>query len=171
MLELSVSGAFLPLGHGVVRPVAAIGAQVHPVFARQLESWLNGLRWYPCTSGGFQVTSALALLWQFVHDTGGLPPFWFEGQWRMVDDEEANHFVVPSAPALYRTWVRALGSVTLEAGELGMVSRDNGNDGLPFSFGTFATGCLPLAMEVVEDLLALASRSTALKLIRLPAFW
>lgn len=89
----------------------------------------------------------------------------------MADDEVADHFVVPSAPALYRTWVRALSSVSLEAGELGMLSRGDSHDGFPFRFGTFATGCVPLATVVVEDLLAFAARSSALRLIRLPAFW
>lgn len=123
-MSLPSPALFQPEGLGVTRLVTSVGAQVHPVFARRLETWLNGLQ-YPRTSGEFKVTSALALLWQFIHDTGGLPPFWYEGRWRMVDDEDANHFVW--APALYRAWAKALGEVTLEAGELGLVSRVDSN--------------------------------------------
>lgn len=78
----------------------------------------------------------------------------------IVDDEETNHFVVPSAPALYRTWVRALGAVTLSTGDLGLVSRDDRTDGLRFGFGTYAVGCLPLAPEVVRMLWRFLSSSS-----------
>lgn len=78
--EVQAPGASLPeaatfgvLGWGICRPVLDDGAQVHDGFRRQLRQWLDGLLWYPRAVGGYQVTSALSLLWQFIFDTGQLP--------------------------------------------------------------------------------------------------
>eukprot|EP00438_Fugacium_kawagutii_P001772 Skav227149 [mRNA] locus=scaffold133:634232:636690:+ [translate_table: standard] len=94
-------GAFNAFGLGVQLQVTSLGRQVHPVFAQRLQDQLQRLVWYPGTSGGFRFAPTLALMWQFILDTHSLPPFWYDGAWRLADDEVANWFVVPSAPALY----------------------------------------------------------------------
>lgn len=163
--------AFQVQGCAIPRPVQDMGAQAHDGFAQRLLTWLNGLSWFPSCDGGFRVTSALALLWQFIYDTGGLPPFWYEGSWRLVDDALAFHFVVPSAACLYRTWVRALSALSLQPGTLGTWAPDDQCDGLRLPFGKKVWGCLRLGPPVVADLLALAARSPTLRSLRLPGFW
>lgn len=106
-----------------------------------------------------------------VLNTGHLPPFWYEGQWRAADDEVANLFVLPSASCLYRTWICALESVVLSPGHFGTPAPSSMSDGLPLAFGVKVWGRIRLSRPVVSDLLALAARSATLRSIRLPAFW
>ena len=62
------------------------GPQVHEAFSKVLVQWLGELRWYPTCAAGWLGITAIELLWQFVFDTGMLPPFWYEGKWCTVDE-------------------------------------------------------------------------------------
>ena len=69
---------------------------------------VSHLRWYPDSGGGWTAISALELLWQFIFDTGSLPPFCYDGRWRSAEDHVLDGFVLPPAKTLYRVWVRHL---------------------------------------------------------------
>eukprot|EP00435_Cladocopium_sp_Y103_P008435 s1164_g2.t1 len=89
----------------------AAGSQVHTGFGDTLVSWLGSLRWYHTCAAGWTHTSAVELLWQFIYDTGWLPPFWYGGQWHVLEESVLNSFVLPKMSGLFRAWVRALRGV------------------------------------------------------------
>eukprot|EP00435_Cladocopium_sp_Y103_P020844 s1782_g5.t1 len=99
---------FEVVGQGSSIADTEVSLWLHEGFTRRLSEWLSSLRWFPSTGGGLTEISALELLWQFVFDTGSLPPFWYEGRWHSADDHTLDGFVVPSVKALYRVWVRHL---------------------------------------------------------------
>ena len=160
---------FQVVGRGSRMGEVEVALWLHDGFTRKLVDWLSSLRWYPESSGGWTEISALELLWQFVFDTGCLPPFWYDGRWRMVDDHTLDGFVVPPVKSLYRVWVRHL--VACEALPVGMGGA-GGLVALGATFGGFAClGRVPLSPPVVEDLLLLFKRRSGLGALRLPAFW
>ena len=93
---------------GVFSASLEAGSQVHAGFGETLVRWLGALRLFGTCTAGWSHTSAVELLWQFVFDTGQLPPFWFEGRWHVLSESVLNSFVVPRMSSLFRTWVRAL---------------------------------------------------------------
>ena len=110
---------FEVVGRGSTIGDADVALWLHDGFTRKLSEWLSSLRWYPGSGGGWTEISALELLWQFVFDTGSLPPFWYDGRWRLADDHTLDGFVVPPVKTLYRVWVRHL--VACEALPVGSV--------------------------------------------------
>ena len=161
---------FVVVGCGARLDVISLRSQVHSGFGRRLHDWLCSLRWYPTCVAGWCGISALELLWQFVFDTGSLPPFWYDGKWCVVEDSALNSFVLPRMSQLYRTWVRALCAVDgLPAGDVDDVS------GLPFArlgaCGLSVGGRVPLHPVVVADLSSLFRRSGGVASLRFPSFW
>ena len=111
---------FEVVGRGSTIGDAEVALWLHDGFTRKLSEWLSSLRWYPRSGGGWTEISALELLWQFVFDTGSLPPFWYDGRWRLADDHTLDGFVVPPVKTLYRVWVRHLVACeALPAGSVG----------------------------------------------------
>eukprot|EP00435_Cladocopium_sp_Y103_P013817 s2319_g3.t1 len=131
------------------------GSQVHAGFGESLVRWLGALRRFDTCAAGWTYTSAVELLWQFIFDTGQLPPFWFEGQWHTLSDSVLNSFVVPRMSKLFRAWVRALRGVA------GLVLV-GGVDSVPFAgtglAGWSVEGRFPLDPAVVEDLSSFSRR-------------
>ena len=146
------------------------GPQVHEAFSKVLVQWLGELRWYPTCAAGWLGITAIELLWQFVFDTGMLPPFWYEGKWCTVDESVLCSFVLPGMPRLFHTCTRALGAVGglpfLEVGDAGGGLRE----ALGFS-GLAVAGRIPLHPSVVEDLSSLFRRSLVVSSLRFPSFW
>eukprot|EP00435_Cladocopium_sp_Y103_P065513 s840_g27.t1 len=97
---------FEVVGRGSSTGEVDVSLWLHDGFTRKVTEWLSSLRWYPSSSGGWTAISALELLWQFIFDTGSLPPFWYEGRWRTADDHVLDGFVLPPVKSLYRVWVR-----------------------------------------------------------------
>ena len=168
VVQLEVAG-FSVCGRGSgVGPLEA-GAQVHEAFGRVLCEWLSTLRWYPSSAAGWTCMSALELLWQFVFDTGRMPPFWYEGRWRLLEESALNSFVLPRMSQLFRTWVQALRSfraLDFEDGSAGVVPF--GGSGLS---RVSVRGRVPLAPAVAEDLSLLSRRSVGVRSLRFPSFW
>ena len=146
----------------------AAGSQVHVKFGDTLVRWLGTLRWYGTCAAGWSHTSAVELLWQFVFDTGQLPPFWFEGKWHVLDESVLNSFVVPRMSRLFREWVQALRGVV----GLGLVGAV---DSVPFAgtglAGWSIEGRIPMDPVVVEDLSSFSRRKCGVRSLRLPSFW
>ena len=107
-------------------------------------------------------------MWQFVFDTGQLPPFWFEGKWHVLDESVLNSFVVPRMSRLFREWVKALRGVV----GLGLM---DAVDSVPFAgtglAGWSIEGRIPLDPVVVEDLSSFSRRKCGVRSLRLPSFW
>ena len=161
---------FVVVGRGARLDEISLRSQVHSGFGRRLHEWPCSLRWYPSCAAGWCGISALELLWQFVFDTGSLPPFWYDGKWCVLEDSTLNSFVLPRMSQLYRTWVRALCAVDgLPAGDVDDVS------GLPFvrlgARGLSVGGRIPLHPAVVADLSSLFRRSGGIGSLRFPSFW
>ena len=146
------------------------GPQVHEVFSAKLVGWLQELRWYPSCAAGWSGITALELLWQFIFDTGALPPFWFEGKWCTVEDSVLNAFVMPGMARLFRTWSRALGAVCGLPRVEGDVQVRFPGDSIGFA-GIAVLGRIPLHPTVVEDLSSLFRRSSSVSSLRFPSFW
>ena len=161
---------FQVVGRGVALSELEAGPQVHEAFSKVLVQWLGALRWFPTCAAGWSGITAIELLWQFVFDTGMLPPFWYEGRWCTVDESVLCSFVLPGMPRLFRAWSRALGAIGglsfLEVGEAGGGLRE----ALGFS-GLAVVGRIPLHPSVVEDLSSLFRRSFVVSSLRFPSFW
>ena len=148
---------FEVVGRGSTIGDADVALWLHDGFTLKLSEWLSSLRWYPGSGGGWTEISALELLWQFVFDTGSLPPFWYDGRWRLADE------------TLYRVWVRHL--VACEALPVGSVGAGS-LAALGAAFAGFScVGRVPLSPPVVDDLLVLFRHRSGLGALRLPAFW
>ena len=162
------SVGFAVHGRGAARSGYLAGSQVHAAFGEVLVQWLGQLRWFPASAAGWVATTAVELLWQFIHDTNSLPPFWYNGRWCVLDDSVLNAFVLPRMPTLFRTWVRALrGVVGLEFADVGCAVPFAGS-GLA---GLSVPGRVPLAPLVVDDLLSVTRRRCDVRSLRLPSFW
>ena len=143
---------------------------MHDAFSSALAGWLRELRWYPFYAAGWTGITVLELLWQFICDTGALPPFLYEGKWCTLDDSVLNSFVLPGMPRLYRSWTRALGSVV----GIPLLGGDGaeGSPGVTLGFtGLEVVGRVPLHPTVVEDLSSLFRRSCSVSSLRFPSFW
>ena len=77
---------FQVVGRGVALADLEAGPQVHEAFSKVLVQWSSEVRWYPSCAAGWTGITAIELLWQFIFDTGVLPPFWYGGKWCMVDE-------------------------------------------------------------------------------------
>ena len=153
---------------GVFSASLEAGSQVHAGFGETLVRWLGALRLFGTCAAGWSHTSAVELLWQFVFDTGQLPPFWFEGRWHVLNESVLNSFVVPRMSSLFRTWVQALRGV-------GGLDLFHGVDSVPFAGTGLARwsveGRFPLDPVVVSDLSSLSRRKCGVQSLRLPSFW
>ena len=74
------------VGRGVRLEDLDAGPQVQEGLSRTVVGWLGALRWYPSCAVGWSGITALELLWQFIFDTGVLPPLWYEGKWCTVEE-------------------------------------------------------------------------------------
>ena len=152
-------------GRGAARSGYLAGSQVHAAFGEVLVRWLGQLRWFPACAAGWVATTAAP---PPIHDTNNLPPFWYNGEWCVLDDSVLNAFVLPRMSALFRTWVRALrGVVGLEFADVGCAVPFAGS-GLA---GLSVPGRVPLAPLVVDDLLSVTRRRCDVRSLRLPSFW
>ena len=160
--------SFQVQGRGAVKSDLDVSLWLHEGFTARLSEWLASLRWYPSANGGWTTISALELLWQFIFDSGSLPPFWFDGRWRMVDDHVLDGFVVPPIKVLYRTWVRHL----VACDGLDRSDCAGSLEALGAGFTGYAcNGRVPLAPQVVDDLSVLFRRRSGLGALRFPSFW
>jgi len=161
---------FQVVGRGTRLVGLEAGPQVHEAFSAKMVGWLQELRWYPSCAAGWSGITALELLWQFIYDTGVLPPFWFEGKWCMVEDSVLNAFALPGMPRLYRAWSRALGAVCGLPRVEGDVEVRFPDESIGFA-GLAVLGRVPLHPTVVEDLSSLFRRSSSVSSLRFPSFW
>eukprot|EP00435_Cladocopium_sp_Y103_P053188 s103_g17.t1 len=166
-LPLDPSG-FAVCGRGGAGSVFDAGSQVHDAFGDALVRWLNELRWYGTCAAGWTYTSAVELLWQFIYDTGKLPPFWYEGKWCVLDESVLNSFVLPRMSRLYRAWVQALrGVVGLEL--------VGGVEAVPFAgtglAGWSVEGRISMDPAVIDDLSCISRKKCGVRSLRLPSFW
>ena len=92
-----------------------------PAFCVQLLGWFRGLSISDATRasplGDLVDMAWVELFWGFVHCTGTVPPFRYNGDWVCVGDDPCLVFVLPSFLELFRSWKLHLDAL-LRAGVL-----------------------------------------------------
>ena len=101
---------------GPVSSVTAASEEIPPAprpdFASLLVRWLCGLSFVAQVDfvpiGVLADMSWVELFWVFLHTTGVVPPFRFNGDWVCVRDDVSFVFVLPPFLELFRSWKRHL---------------------------------------------------------------
>ena len=92
-----------------------------PAFCAQLLDWFRGLSISDAVRasplGDLEDMAWVELFWGFVHCTGTVPPFRYNGDWVCVGDDPCLVFVLPSFLELFRSWKLHLDAL-LRAGVL-----------------------------------------------------
>ena len=103
-----------PLGQAssVTVTVEVIPPAPRPDFASLLVRWLCGLSFVAQVDfvpiGVLGDMSWVELFWVFLHTTGVVPPFRFNGKWVCLQDDVSFVFVLPPFLELFRSWKRHL---------------------------------------------------------------
>ena len=148
-----------------------------PSFCSILVDWFRGLTWSPSIHvrphGVLEDMSWIELFWGFVHSTGTIPPFRYNGDWVSVRDDPCLVFVVPRFLELFRSWKLHLDAL-LRSGVLPpfgtLVPRVTSLSALGGRFaGAGFTGRVSLPLSCVQEFVVQLCAAPRLSALRLPA--
>ena len=97
---------------GPVTPCVPLAVPLPPIpvpsFCAILIDWFRCLIWFPSIHvrlhGVLEDMSWIEPFWGFVHSSGTIPPFRYNGDWVSVRDDPCLVFVVPRFLEFFRSW-------------------------------------------------------------------
>ena len=156
-------------------PCVPPDAGFHAGFLRRLAVWMQGLQWAVSTSDGLVADiSWLELFWQWIHDTGCLPPVDISGKMVSLDEEPEVVCCLPDVAVLLGTWrkgVAALRGCGLLPG-WGSVACTGAGFALGAREGlSGVVGRVAVSVDVCADLRSQFLNTARVSGFRLPSFW